>query len=368
MENIYDVLRRYEFNKTEAETLQELVKRAVEKGNAAQQELRTLAKAAQLLAPKMLSAGVISVRAFPPALVTVPPLVGIDGSCQEVGGFGGKWYVPISCAIVKALKGSLADLEVEIVANIEELQQQEFQNVARDVSRIMMTIETKAIGSWAKRAPAESTILLDGPVVDPPAEDDRNYVNLRCAALKACLVRNITVVGCVKRSFDLAFRKHAAGILRTIDAQLAALLAQFPTDSQLLIFLLSSLARTASPFTYLHTAVIPIETNRVTELYFNQELRIVFAYLQRDLGASILRVEAIVPSAVKDDAVPAFMSSVLDLCVGTIYPGHYIPLPVQMAHDKCNIREGCAEVLYDEIMTRARSSDPLEQIVLSKLR
>jgi hypothetical protein len=307
-------------------------------------------------------------RAFPPPLVTVPPLTGIDGSCQEVGGFGGKWYVPISCAIVKALKGSLADLKVEVVANIEEIQQHEFQNVGRDVARLMMTVETKAISAWAKQAPAESTILLDGPVVDPPAEDDRDYVNVRCAALKACLARKITVIGCVKRSFDVAFRKHASQILCAIDAQLGGLLAQFPTDSQLLIFLLSSLARTAPPSTYLHTAVLPIETNRVTALYFDQELRIVFAYLQRDLGTSLLRVEAVVPPDVKDDEVPSFVAALLDLCVGTTYPGHYVPLVVQMAHEKCNIREGCAEVLYDEIMTRARSSEPLEQIVLTKLR
>jgi hypothetical protein len=231
-----------------------------------------------------------------------------------------------------------------------------------------MTVETKAIGAWAKRAPAESAIFLDGPVVDPPAEDDPEYVNLRCAALKACLAKKITVVGCVKRSFDLTFRKHAGSALRAIDAKLAELLGQFPTDSHLLIFLLSSLARSAPPSTYHHTKVLPIEANRVTDLYFDQKLRIVFAYLQRDLGTSLLRVEAVVPPDVKDDAVPAFMATLLDLCVGTTYPGHYVPLPVQMAHEKCNIREGCAEVLFDEIMTRARTAEPLEQIVLSKLR
>jgi hypothetical protein len=368
MENIYDILRRYEFNKTEAETLQELVKRAVEKGNAAQQELRVLAKAAQLLASEALSANLILMRPFPLPMAETPPLAGIDGSCQQVGGFGGKWYVPISCAIVKALKGSLADLEVEVVANIEELQQQEFQNVGRDVSRLMMTVETKAIAAWAKRAPEKSTILLDGPVVDPPAEDDPDYVNVRCAALKLCLAKKITVIGCVKRSFDLTFRKHAASSFRAIDGKLADMLGQFPTDSHLLIFLLSSLARNAAPSTYFHTRVLPLEMNRVTELYLDQELRIVFACLQRDLGTSLLRIEAVVPPDVKDDAVPEFMERLLDLCVSTTYPGHYVPLPVQMAHDKCNIREGCAEVLFDEIMTRARSSEPLEQIVITKLR
>jgi hypothetical protein len=294
--------------------------------------------------------------------------VGIDGSCQQVGGFGGKWYVPVSCAVVKALNGSLAQLEVEVVADIEEIQQTEFQNVGADASRLMMTVETKAITSWASRAPRDSWILLDGPIVDPPSEKSPDYVNLRCAALKACLARNLTLIGCVKRSFDLAFRNHAADVLRNSSSRAAGLLAQFPTDSHLLVFLLSALARAGPPSTYLHTKPLPIEENPVTKLYTEQNFKIVFAYLQHDLGTRLLRLEAVVPEALPDDDLPRFMASVLDLCVETTYPGNYLPLPVQMAHDKCNIRQGCAEVLFDEIMTRAQASEPLEQIVLTKLR
>ena len=368
MDTIYDVLRRYEFNKTEAETLQGLVKRAVEKGTAGQGELKARAKAAQLLSVEAVKAGLLSRRPQPDGQSSTPPIVGIDGSCQQVGGLGGKWYVPVSCAIVKALKGSLADLEVEVVADIEEIPQKEFQNVGADAARLMMTVETKAITSWAKRAPEDSVVLLDGPIVDPPSEKDPDYVNLRCAALTACLARNLTIIGCVKRSFDLTFRKHAADVLRRTDSRLADLLAQFPTDSHLLVFVLSALARSGPPSTYLHTTVVPIEENPVTELYMEQDLKIVFAYLQRDLGTPILRVEAVVPAGLTDNDLPLFMASVLDLCVQTTYPGNYLPLPVQMAHDKCNIRAGCADVLFEEIMTRARTADPLEQIVLTKLR
>jgi hypothetical protein len=368
MDSLYDLLRRYEFDKTEAETLQQLVERAVQKGNNVQHELRALAKAATLLAEKVSNAGLILQRPMPAPQTRVPLMTGIDGSCQQVGGFGGKWYVPISCAIVKALKGSLAELDVEVVADIEEVQQEEFQSVGKDAARMMMTVETKAITSWAKRAPEQSYVLLDGPVVDPPSEKSPEYVNLRCAALKACLARDITVVGCVKRSFDLTFRKHAANVLGNTDPHLAGLLSQFPTDSHLLVFLLSVLARNASSGIYLHTTALPIETNPITEQYYGHGLRVFFAHLQRDIGTSVLRVEVVVPMSMNETAIPSFMSSVLDICVQATYPGHYIPLPVQMAHDKCNIREGCAEVLFDEIMTRARASDPVEQIVLTKLR
>ena len=368
MENIYDVLRRYEFNKTEAETLQELVKKANEKGTAVQREMKALARTTRILAEKALNAKLVISRPYPQANQNIPPIAGIDGSFQKVGGFGGKWYVPISCAIVKAIKGTITDMEVEVVANIEEIKQREYQNVGSDVAKRMMTIETKAINSWAQKAPENSYILLDGPVIDPPSEKDPSYVNLRCAALKTCQSKNLNIVGCVKRCFDLTFRGHAKKEMEAIDPKLGNLIVQFPSDTHLLVFMLSEIAKNIPSSVFLHSIILPIEENGITELYLKEGLRIYFAYLQRDIGTSLLRVEVVIPEEIKDNDLPTYFSSILDLCVQTSYPDHHIPLPVQIAHEKCNIRQGCAEILFDEIMTRARAADPLEQIVLSKLR
>jgi hypothetical protein len=368
MDNIYDILRRYEFNKTESETLQQLIRSATEKGSAAEQELRNLNRAAQLISTVAVDSGLVSMRPLPKREGQLPPVVGIDGSCQQVGGFGGKWYVPISCAIVKALNGSISDLEVEVVANIEEIQQREFEKVGSDVARIMMTVETKAISSWANRAPENSYALLDGPIIDPPTESERDYVTLRSAALRACQNKNVQVIGCVKRSFDRTFLNEARGVLGAKMDSSRSLLELFPSDSHLLVFLLSAIAKTGADSSYLYTKPLPLEDNKVTSLYLEQGIKIVFSYVQRDIGTSLLRVEAIVPLQLTEVEIPEYFNSLLDLCVEITYPGHYVPLPVQMAHEKCNIREGCAEVLFEEIMTRARSSEPLVQIVLSKLR
>lgn len=368
MDSIYDILKRYEFDKTEAETLQGLVKKAMEKGGAAQQELKNLAKASATLAAEALASGLVVARSPAKLPEPTPPLAGIDGSCQQVGGFGGKWYVPVSCAIIKALQGSITKLDVDVIANIEEIQQREFQNVGADVSRIMMTVETKAIATWAQQAPPNSYALLDGPVIDPPSEKDPAYVNLRSAALKACAAKKVQVVGCVKRSFDATFKDHARQLWAASKPQLDPLLSLFPSDAHLLTFLMSALARPLPEGHWLHTKVLPMADNEVIHLYADQGVRIVFAYVQRDIGTSLLRVEVVIPESTKDADIAAFASPILELCVATTYPGHYVPLVVQMAHDKCNIREGCAEVLWEEIMTRARASEPLEQIVISKMR
>ena len=49
------------------------------------------------------------------------------------------------------------------------------------------------------------------------------------------------------------------------------------------------------------------------------------------------------------------------------YPDHNIPLPVFVAHTKCEIRRGCAEVLYEEILARTRTDDPIDQMVALQL-
>jgi len=48
------------------------------------------------------------------------------------------------------------------------------------------------------------------------------------------------------------------------------------------------------------------------------------------------------------------------------FPGQNWPLPVMMAHYKCNIRRGCAEVLYDEMITRTTSPKMFDNIVRLK--
>jgi len=157
-------------------------------------------------------------------------------------------------------------------------------------------------------------------------------------------------------------------IFQTQHAALVPLLSQFPSDTHLLTFILSVLSQKVSSDSYLHTKPIPLSENEINRLYREYGIRVYCVYIQKDIGTSLLRIEIVAPEDVDEKNTCSFTEPILDLCVGCTYPGHYVPLMVHMAHEKCNIRQGCAEVLYDEIMTRTTSSEPLEQIVLSKLR
>ncbi|MHA1331036.1 MAG: hypothetical protein ACTSR2_08165, partial [Candidatus Hodarchaeales archaeon] len=50
------------------------------------------------------------------------------------------------------------------------------------------------------------------------------------------------------------------------------------------------------------------------------------------------------------------------------YIGHHYPLPVFLAQNKCNIRTGAAEVLYEEIMTRGGKTDPQLLLIQDLMR
>jgi hypothetical protein len=58
-ENLYDLLRRYEFNKTEPETLVQLVDRAIQRGGEAKEELAFLRDAARRLLGPLRDKGLI---------------------------------------------------------------------------------------------------------------------------------------------------------------------------------------------------------------------------------------------------------------------------------------------------------------------
>ena len=49
-------------------------------------------------------------------------------------------------------------------------------------------------------------------------------------------------------------------------------------------------------------------------------------------------------------------------------PGNSLPTPIIIAHDKSNVRKGCAEVLYNEIINNSTGKDHLDNLIRSKLQ
>jgi hypothetical protein len=109
--------------------------------------------------------------------------------------------------------------------------------------------------------------------------------------------------------------------------------------------------------------VLEYETPRVYQKY---GIEILTIYLQKDILSKPIRIDVAIDSQKKYNQDEFAKIAVKATCHWTP-PGSSIPLPVIIAHTKCNIRIGCAEVLYSEIITRMASSDPIQNLIKIKL-
>ncbi|MEM3433314.1 MAG: DNA double-strand break repair nuclease NurA [Candidatus Methanomethyliaceae archaeon] len=365
--DIYGLLRRYEFNKTEPETLIGLVEEAIAKGETTREEQTRLRNVSAELLSQLRDMGMI----LSSDLEGVEELLnectaGVDGSCQPIGGVGGKWWVPLSCALVVFERGVLGEPTIEVEAHIEVIQEEEFSRVGARSSELMLNVETKAIMRWAMRD-KPSILFIDGPIIDPPLCTDVDYIRYRCSAVKECLKRQILVVGCAKRFRGSHLKKHLKTLLRRSETKIDL----FPSDLQLVAFVFAhywrqDLGTGEGVYTY------PLDVSEATDvhrLYLENGIRVFSTFVQKSLREYILRLDVpfIDTGSLNEDELLSKVAQAVKAALSWTYPGQNIPLPVFLADAKCEIRRGCAEVLYEEIMTRSRTADPIDQIVALQL-
>jgi hypothetical protein len=360
---ILAIKRRMDFNLTESETLVKLVEDAQTKGEKAQKDMNRLRKLSSGLTDlfekeKLL----LKEDALKDTKLEYESTAGIDGSFQLVGGMGGKWYAPISIARVIFPDGPGSKPRVDIFwAGIEEIQERDFKP-EQDASVKMLTGESKAILNWGISG-KEAIVFIDGPIVDPPWCSNSSYIKFRCDAIKKCLRKSL-VIGCVKRSRDKFY------IYELVASKKAKkkTLENFPSDQHLMAYVFANL-RYRGYHGPIFTKWIDISNLRINNTYKQNGIQILCSFFQKSVSSQALRLD--VPflgvsekSAVIDEKMIEVAKAVSDWT----YPGQDYPVPVFLAHEKCNIREGCAEVLYDEIITRSKSVDPLNQTISLQLR
>ncbi len=369
-QSLYEVLRRYEFKKTEPETLVGLIDEAIRKGEDARVEQAQLRKVSGEISVALGDVGYIRSQCVEGSDRIVDECAaGIDGSHQPVGGVGGKWYVPLSCALVVFGEGIKQPPSVEVDAHIITIREEEFRSVGTLSSEAMLTVETKAVMRWAMRN-KRSFLFIDGPIVDPPLCSDKRYIQYRCSAVRECLKRDIRVVGCVKRVKDSHLIDHlCANVVggTRVEAQLRL----FPSDLQLVAFLFAHRWRSGIAAGHVQFTK-PIDVSHATpvhRLYHRNGIRVFSTFIQKSLAQYVLRLDVPVleASAQSEATVDASVAEAVAAAAVWTYPEHDIPLPVFIAHAKCEVRRGCAEVLYQEIMARTRMGEPIDQIVALQL-
>jgi len=367
-----DIFRRYEFNKTEPETLVSLVKQAIKTGDGIREELKRFREITEKLL-KILPDKKVVVSVDPSKINDLESFkdmyaVGVDGSLQPVEGFGGYWFVPTSCAMVIFKGGPSSQPEVRVSAFIEKIKEFEYFGVGSEAISRMMTAETKAIMEWAEKHDASdrSVLFIDGPIVDPPFLVEEKYVKYRCEALTKCLQKNVLVIGCVKR---MKARFLIDYIIKTFLSSETDknLIRNFAWDSHMVTAIFSKLV-ISSACGILSTIPVDIsEIDNAHKAYRDAGIIVYSTYMQKDASSRPLRLDF---PLLKDHTanVADYTETVLKAAYAWSYPGIDIPLPVFLAHNKCEVRKGCAEILYSEMITRSTSTDPFENFMNEKLK
>jgi len=371
--NLEEIYRRYEFNKTEPETLVGLIESVIKKSDIIKSNYKRYREITETIyeimeREKFLHQVEISQLAKEGRNIRG---IGIDGSFQCVGGVGGIWYIPISCSRIQFSEGLGSNPVVSVAADIHDVNQLEFLNVEKEAEFRMLVGETKAIKEAALQIDAskKAIIFIDGPVVDPPwigvEKRHRTYVKDRCEAIKMCLNRNALVVGCVKRIMGSYLINHIANNLAKSDVEKERA-KQFISDAHLITYVFTKFSLKVKNGVF-HTSPINIsESDPANRLYHKEAINIHSVFMQKDVASRPIRLD--IPSVTEEPKnLESMINDAVEITALWSYPGHDIPLPIVLAHEKCNVRRGCAEVLYNEMITRTTTHDIFDNIVKMKL-
>jgi len=365
LSNIHKMIKEWDFNQTEPETLKGLVESASNKGKTLSTNFKKLHNKSNEILSYIKKENFIKIMEYSSLDDSFlnNTTIGIDGSFQKVGGVGGKWFVPMSVVRILFDKGLSSEPIVDVYsALVEEIDEQEEFNVELECAKRMLTGETKAISDWAKKYKSEekAIIYLDGPIVDPPFFTDDEYVSYRCNALEQALNKS-HIIGCVKRSrerFLLDYIKRKFEI--TSD-----LINLYPSDQHLISSLFRNFRkRNKNLSSALCTKVINVSSYGVNRTYSVKGISIFSCFVQVFPYTKILRVDfpiiASKTQKIKENHFEALINNIIKWTL----PGQDVPLPILLAHFKCNIRKGCADVLYEEIMTRGIGLTVEDRILL----
>lgn len=370
VETLRAQLRRAEFNRTEAETAAGLVQEAIQRGDEARAEHERLSSLAQKVSNLLEGRGWFH-RVSEEELPQVggeEVFCGLDGSFFALPSSFDLWYVPISVAKVRQRFDFRGTPEVVAEPKIAALRPVPGESVFRGAELEMLVLESHALMLEAE-SPQHPRILMDGPVADPPFPTSETYVQLRTDALKRCLEKNLTVIGCVKRVSD---RFIPTVLSSSLDARDLSSFQTFPNDMYLTTHSFAKFRlRHGYPGPLLSE---PFEISHLTpnhQSYWNQGVGILSGFYQHESNSRVVRVD--VPFLRNRVEVGGAAARDAFRCAAGIFhqltlPGQSYPIPVMLAHEKCKVRQGAAEVLYLEIMTKSATVSPEDFVTLMQLR
>ena len=366
LDELKKLIRKIEFNKTEHELLVELVDKAMKAGEGERERLEHISKKSHKLYRTLKEMDLFyQIRQSDGKSIDNLkriPVGAVDGSFQVVGGTGGRWYAIFGISQIIAEKGFTLKPVIKVDGGIEPLEAVDEGAAHRKAEIVMMLGEMKGFRKIAEKlgsSKKDCYLLIDGPVIDPPLYMNEEYIDSRIHDLRFCIERNVNVIGFVKRvmgSNYLSFLRNELGKQQV---------AEFTNDLDLLSTVMFDAVKEASCPIYTYPLSFDESTEKdnltlVYRCYSDRGLTVYYSYYKPSLRGRVFRVEYASFKELSEQKVLEKFDEILSVIniVWTL-PGMEEPLPITIAHNKCNVRRGAAETLYYEIMARALSKGGL---------
>jgi len=286
--------------------------------------------------------------------------LGVDGSFDLACEIGGTYYFPISACYLSFDNSMDMDPKLEISpgSRIHSFRATEANIAYYMASLRSLTLETDILRRGITFE-SPNHVYIDGPIVDPPnrrrGRDYEEYIKFRLDVLTGTQILIVGVIKRVKSSYFIINQLLDSGCL---EGNCKNLISQL-RDKEVLDYIFTSFMLN-NPNEIPYTAPIPLNPTQSSAYsdYHDAGLEIETFFTQVRVDTPPIRVEI---SARFRNVVSEVVAALGKLTL----PGHFIPLPVALAHEKSLVRNGLAKSLGREILSRIPTNN-LETIIKSK--
>lgn len=371
-------LNYMDFNKLEPEALTSLVSQSLEQSTMMKQESAKYKKNAKTVLDCMNSKNLLhkidlsreNLQSYASVFTDA-----VDGSMQKYPKPDGNWLYFYSVARIRYRSGYESDVEVSVTPTIKTINQIEPKSAAAEAEEFMINMETEAlkIAIQSRNANDGGLVFLDGPIIDPPLHGSKSYVQRRTFAIKEAFSRNIMVIGIVKRIMGNLFTDHYKSYFSN---QEKTEFENLMSDKNLAVHVLTDYLRSDKEYVAYTEPIIMADGTpggsigekgkQIATSYREEGVDIITFLMANGYVTSPIRVDIGIPSNSNVNAME-LVQKAIRYVIQWAAPGRHLPVPVILAHEKCNIRQGAAEILYTEFITGSKSNDEDENIIQMKM-
>ena len=300
----------------------------------------------------------------------------VDGSMQKYPRPDGGWLYFYSVARIRYSNGYNSDVQVNVTPTIKTINTIDPKGAGAEAEEFMMNMETEALKVTVQSRKKENNgiLFLDGPVIDPPFSAPKEYLHRRTFACKEAFVREIQVVGIVKRIqgtlFINQYRSHFSN-------KEAVEFENLMSDKNFAVHVLTNfLESDRCSIAYTEPVVLAEsstggtmvgkEGRSVAEKYHEEGVDVITFLMLNGYVTNPIRVDIAVPNATSIDK-KTVVENVIRHVVRWAAPGRHLPIPVILAHEKCNIGQGAAEILFTEFISGSKTDNEAENIIQIKM-